>query len=149
MDIIKKRLGKQLKYCRKIKNFTQESLAEKIGINWRQLARIEAGESFISSGTLYSICKELNISPRCLFDFEIDETYTDNLLLDVRLNKTFSETEKQTCHKEYETLKKSIESIKDDENKIEYINIALKSLSDTDALNQLKILIKGIELIQK
>lgn len=73
MDIIKKRFGEHLKYLRKIKNYTQEALSEAIGINLRQLARIEAGESFISSETLYKICKILKISPQALFNFDIEE----------------------------------------------------------------------------
>ena len=84
MDIIKKRFGEQLKYLRKIKNYTQESLSEAIGINLRQLARVEAGESFVSSDTLYKICKTLEISPQVLFNFDLEEellmTGTDNRL---------------------------------------------------------------------
>lgn len=84
MDIIKSRFGEQLKTIRNLKGFTQEALAEKIGINWRQLARIEAGESFIKSDTLFKICSTLSISPSILFDFEIQKplsmTGTDNQL---------------------------------------------------------------------
>lgn len=82
MDIIKKQFGERLKIIRNLKGLTQEILAEKIGINWRQLARIEAGESFIKSDTLYKICQTLNITPSILFDFNIQEnvlmTGTDN-----------------------------------------------------------------------
>lgn len=73
MDVIKKGVGEQLKLLRSIKNLTQEALAERIGINLRQLARIEAGESFISSDTLLKICVALEISPKSLFDFEIQQ----------------------------------------------------------------------------
>ena len=73
MDVIKKGVGEQLKLLRSIKNLTQEALAERIGINLRQLARIEAGESFISSDTLLKICTALEISPKSLFDFEIQQ----------------------------------------------------------------------------
>ena len=82
MDIIKKQFGERLKIIRNLKGLTQEILAEKIGINWRQLARIEAGESFIKSDTLYKICQILNITPSILFDFNIQDnilmTGTDN-----------------------------------------------------------------------
>ena len=73
MEIIKKRFGEQLKALRKIKNYTQEALSEAIEINLRQLARIEAGESFVSAETLYKICKTLKISPQILFDFDIEK----------------------------------------------------------------------------
>lgn len=82
MDIIKKNFGERLKYIRNIKGFTQEKLAESIGINLRQLARIEAGESFITAETLCKICTTFEISPSILFDFSIQKellmTGTDN-----------------------------------------------------------------------
>lgn len=84
MDIVKKKFGEQLKLIRNMKGYTQEFLAEKIGINLRQLARIEAGDSFIKSDTLFKICTILEISPSVLFDFEIQNEYcmtgTDNRL---------------------------------------------------------------------
>ena len=73
MDIIKRGFGEQLKVMRKIKGLTQESLAERIGINLRQLARIEAGESFVSSQTLYKICNVLEVSPMVLFNFDLEQ----------------------------------------------------------------------------
>ncbi len=75
MDIIKNQFGERLKIIRNLKGFTQEVLAEKIGINWRQLARIEAGESFIKSDTLYKICHTLNITPSILFEFNIQDEF--------------------------------------------------------------------------
>lgn len=71
MSSFKKTFGERLKQIRKLNNFTQEKLAESIGINLRQLARIEAGESFVTAETLEQICYILNISPSVLFDFPI------------------------------------------------------------------------------
>lgn len=73
MDLIKKGFGEQLKHIRKLKDFTQEKLAENIGINPRQLARIEAGESFVTSETIGRICTTLNIDPSDLFQFKLVE----------------------------------------------------------------------------
>ena len=53
MNTITKNFGQKLKYYRKLNKFTQEELAEKIGINIRQLARIEVNERFITADTLY------------------------------------------------------------------------------------------------
>ena len=75
MDIIKKNFGECLKNIRKIRNYTQEQLSEKIGINLRQLSRIEAGDSFITSETLYKICTILKVSPWELFNFDIQDNY--------------------------------------------------------------------------
>ena len=208
MDIIKKRFGEQLKTLRKLKNYTQEALSEAIGINLRQLARIEAGESFISSDTLYKICETLDISPKTLFDFSLEEeilmtgtgdclhfnvTKSGNILKLVLNEDNQDEIEKQTfdskilgiaqrlqkeisvkefqngydeCTKlytpngeikilnnneeqnQYEHLKNKINSIADDKKKLDYMNLAFESLQHKEALKELKILIKGIELTQ-
>ena len=128
MIVIKKGFGNRLKILRKSQNLTQEKLAEKIGINLRQLARIEAGESFVTADTLFNICKVLGISPNVLFEFEIQELEKkeENMLL--------------------KTLEKNISSISNETKKIEFLNLAYNSLFDKNALNELKTTIKGIEL---
>ena len=214
MDIIKKGFGEQLKAIRKFKNMTQEELADSVGINLRQLARIEAGESFISSETLLKICITLKISPKILFDFSFEEEYlatgTDNIMHlsvvkngnvihlvpnmytensqsvdslsfeDQNFNKKMSmmakrlqkeikvdeirdgsvvctniyypdghvEREKDSAIDNYEMLKNKISNICNDENKLEFMNLAYDSIFDKKSLDALKILIKGIELMQ-
>ena len=65
--------GNNLKRIRKREKLTQEQLADYLGINWRQVARIEAGESFIKSETLYKLCMIFEIQPSELFDFSIGD----------------------------------------------------------------------------
>ena len=139
MDIIKKQFGKQLKSLRKSKKYTQESLSESIGINLRQLARIEAGESFVSSETLYKICKTLQVSPKNLFDFTInqDNSENKNLIINEKVENLFKE------------LEDKIKNISDNEQKLEYMLLAYKSMQDKNAVNELKLLIRGIELTQR
>ena len=213
MDIIKKKFGEQLKVMRHLKGFTQETLSEKIGINIRQLARIEAGESFIKSDTLYKICIVLDITPGVLFNFDINEelimTGTDNslhfnvikdknfikVIPKVEINtqpnisvedefnlKMFSMAQKlqrdifvdelengvvvstkaytpsgelkitnkiQNGDNNLEELKNNLEKIANDPKKLEYMNLAFNSLHNSNALEQLKFLIKGLELTQK
>ena len=214
MDIIKKGFGDRLKTLRKIKNYTQEALAEEIGINLRQLARIESGESFISSTTLYKICKVLDIAPKTLFDFSVEDlllrTGTSNevyfnvikqdnvlrlvfdkkqpanlegqdeevlsfdsqmLALAQRLQKdvfvneiedgvvvltkiftpsgNIKTTVKNTAADDFENLKNKLKQIVNDKKKLSYMNLAFESLHNKEALNELKILIKGIELMQE
>ena len=83
-EYLKKEFGLKLKEIRKLKGYTQEKLSEKIGINLRQLARIEAGESFVTAETLYNICLVLRVNPSQLFDFEIYEEFlktgTENIV---------------------------------------------------------------------
>lgn len=214
MDIIKKGFGDNLKILRKMRDFTQEKLAENVGINLRQLARIEAGESFVSSETLLKICTVLDVTPKDLFDYDINEAYlmtgTDNnvhfsviksgniiqLVKDVNRDVSdFEAPEKQNndldermsamakrlqrditvdeiqdgnviytkiyspigdikiknndkSNDEYNNLKNKINNISHDSRKLEFMNIAFDALNDSNALQQLKILIKGIELTQ-
>lgn len=69
----KEAFGKNLKQIRKSKNITQEALAEMIGIHPRQVSKIETGEHFPNSTTLENICTALKISPRELFNFDLQE----------------------------------------------------------------------------
>lgn len=127
VDIVKKKFGEQIKFIRKAKSLTQEQLAEFIGINPRQMARIEAGESFVTAETISKLCFSLKIAPKMLFDFELDE------------NKTIS--------KNFELVVRKLYNISNDIPKLDYISIAIDSISNKSALNKLKLMIKGIELI--
>jgi len=136
MDIIKKGFGKQLKIYRGLRNYTQEKLAEKVGINPRQLARIEAGESFVSSETLLNICTVLKVSPANLFDYDIE-----GLVSFGKSNKISSKE-----NKNYEILQQNIKKISNNPMQLEFLNLAFHSLYDAKALSELKTMIKGIEL---
>lgn len=86
MNEIRKYFGLNLKKIRKSRGYSQEYLAEKVGINRRQLTRIETGRSFPSFSTLDNICYVLKVSASCLFDFsdytEITaKTGTDDIML--------------------------------------------------------------------
>lgn len=133
MDIIKKGFGICLKNMRKEKNLTQEKLAEKIGINLRQLARIEAGESFVTSDTLLKICNVLETSPHKLFDF----------------NLTNNETNQSDVNKQLADILTKIRTLAREPQKLEYITLAYNSLFDKNSLYELKLLIKGIELTKE
>lgn len=94
MANFKQGLGANLKLNRKLREITQEDLAEIIGIHSRQLSKIETGDHFPSCKTLEKLCMALDLKPRDLFDFEflIDEnesvlTGTDSTPV-FRVNKT-------------------------------------------------------------
>ncbi len=129
MNLIKKGFGKNLKETRKRRKLTQEILSEKIGINLRQLARIESGDSFVTAETLEKICREMSVSPSSLFDFSLVNVQSDMQNL-----------------KEYKDLKEKIISIADDKSKLEFMLLAFRALSDKKSLIKLQYLIKGIEL---
>ena len=67
---IKKLLGEKVKRLRKMRGFTQEQFAEMIEITPRNLCRVEAGQSFVTSETLDKILVALNVPADILFTYE-------------------------------------------------------------------------------
>ena len=62
--------GKRLKYLRRLKDLTQEQLAEKTGISVEFLSNVERGINAPSFETLEKLAKVLNCSYSDLFDFK-------------------------------------------------------------------------------
>lgn len=62
--------GKKLRLTRLAKGFTQEQLANELGVEISQISRIERGVINTSVTTLYAISKVLNVSISDLFDFD-------------------------------------------------------------------------------
>ena len=96
-------LGSNIKLLRKLRNITQEELAEIIGIHSRQLSKIETGDHFPSCKTLEKICIALDVTPKEIFDFEflVEEsqtllTGTDNAAA-FRVDKSSSEKLDNVC----------------------------------------------------
>ncbi len=69
MDI-KILLGKRIQELRKTKSYTQEYLAELIGIETVSLSNIERGKYYPSADTLNKILISLNVEPAELFTFQ-------------------------------------------------------------------------------
>ena len=67
---IKNLLGEKVKRLRKMRGFTQEQFAEMIDITPRNLCRVEAGQSFVTSDTLDKILIALNVPADILFSYE-------------------------------------------------------------------------------
>ena len=61
--------GNKLRITRLAKGFTQEQLANELGIEISQISRIERGVINTSITTLYSISKVLNVDVSELFAF--------------------------------------------------------------------------------
>ena len=62
--------GNKLRITRLAKGFTQEQLANELGIEISQISRIERGVINTSITTLYSISKVLNVDISELFVFD-------------------------------------------------------------------------------
>ena len=67
---VKKLLGKRIKEIRRSKKYTQEQLAELVGIETGSLSAIESGRHYPSLPTLVKISEILNVEPKSLFDFK-------------------------------------------------------------------------------
>lgn len=80
---MKKKFGKRVKEIRTSSGFTQEQLAEKIGMSSKSLSQIELGNNFVSAEALDLICKALNVRPKMLFDFEYIEISKKSLIEDI------------------------------------------------------------------
>lgn len=61
-------IGKKIKLARIKAKYTQEELAEEIGISARYVSQLERGLAFGSANTIISICKALNIDSNFLFN---------------------------------------------------------------------------------
>lgn len=70
------------------------------------------------------------------------KTYYPDGKIEEILSKEKVETERI-----YNKLIKDIEKISDDMNKLQFINLAYKSLTDKNSISELKSMIKGIEIV--
>lgn len=135
---LKQLFGKRIKFLRKLNNFTQEKLSEKAGIYIRQLARIEAGESFATSETIENLSRALNVSYKDLFDFEEFGNVSGNE------NRTLEDIKNSS--KNYAKLNKVIEKISKSDDKTEYLLLAADALNKQSARERLKLFISGMML---
>ncbi|BDB56566.1 hypothetical protein SHINM13_08620 [Flavobacterium ammonificans] len=67
------KLGMNLKSLRLRANFTQEQLANEIGVEISQISRIERGLIATSVVTFYDISIALNIPLRSFFDLNLED----------------------------------------------------------------------------
>lgn len=99
-------LGKRIQKLRKIKGFSQDTFAEKINIATTTLSSIETGKAFMTSQTLEKIVDVLGVTPQELF------TFSDNLSHDDK----------------YNYIKKHIELIKNDKERIQILYNVLSGI---------------------
>lgn len=129
----KKLFGTQVKLLRNFRKLTQEELSEQINIDIRQLARIEAGTSFVTSETIEKLCTALNVTYKELFNFE-----------DVEEGMTCEDIKK--FKQNYSKLSKLMQKIAQNDAKTEYISLAVNSLEKKTSLEKLKSIIFGMTL---
>jgi len=81
-----KNFGKHLKKIREAKGYSQEDLAELVGLEYQTISRIETGYYFTSYENLENIAKALNVKIKDLFDFEENTMPQKNLIDDIQKN---------------------------------------------------------------
>ncbi len=80
----KKIVGKRIQYYRKIKEITQEQLAEIIGIDTISVSKIETGKNYPTAENLEKIASALNVE---LYELFVNDNIKTNeeLLNEIRL----------------------------------------------------------------
>ena len=109
MDI-KKELGEKIKRIRKLRNLTQEQLAELIDISPRSLSNIEVGSCFVKAETLEKIIDNLNITTEELFANEHIKT-KDELIIGIEGLLLKAEKDIKLLEKVYRVLKGLIDEV--------------------------------------
>lgn len=87
----KKILGKRIQEYRKLKNLTQEVVAEKVGIDTISLSKIETGRNYPTSENLEKITKILGVE---LYELFIDNHVKTNDELLAKINECLDKISK-------------------------------------------------------
>ena len=73
-DRLKSQFGRRIRSLRKLRDLTQEQLAEMAEMSPEYIGKIERGQSSPSFESIAYLAKALDVSPRILFDFSnLDE----------------------------------------------------------------------------
>jgi transcriptional regulator with XRE-family HTH domain len=70
MQTAKELLGMRVREVRKLRGLSQEKLAEQVGVEPKQISRIEGGKSAPSLDTLEAIARSLQVEMKDLLDFQ-------------------------------------------------------------------------------
>lgn len=66
---VRKCVGENLKYARKLKGLTQKQVAMQLNMTQQQYSRFENGVFELNYDLIVSLCKMLDTTPNELFDF--------------------------------------------------------------------------------
>ena len=81
MNSTKILLGKKIRNLRKSRDWTQEQLSEKLGINSKSVLRIESGKTFPTIQNLEKLAE--------IFDVEIADLFVNHYMADVSKIKQY------------------------------------------------------------
>ncbi len=125
--MLKEAFGINLKKLRKLKGITQEELSEQIGMNARQISKLETGSHFPSVKNLEKICMALGVQPWELFSFDME-----GCPISVCSEIPYSD--------------KLIQNFSNDKSVYEFFQLAVGALQNNQDLEKLEALLSGIKL---
>lgn len=140
MKNLKEEFGNKLKNLRKSKNYTQEVFAEKIDLSQRQLIRIENGRNFPSIDTINKMMQILDVDLGKLFDFKSEGKRPLNT--DEMVTEFVDAADREL----YNKIIAKIKIIASNKKKLKYLKLAIDALYSKEALEELKIFIKGMDI---
>ncbi len=77
MSSFLKNFGQKVKYY----GLNQEKFVELVGLEPTTIIAIETGKHFVKATTIEKFCTALNVRPSDLFDFDVEQSTTENQLL--------------------------------------------------------------------
>ena len=109
-------LNEKISFFRNLKGFSQEEMAEKMGMSLNGYAKIERGETDVQVSRLERICTVLGVNLQDLFAF--NEQMIFNSSFDNSNQTNYIEAAKglindlKTCQKEVEYLKQQVTDLR-------------------------------------
>lgn len=71
-------IGKKLKHIRELKDYSQEYIAEQLGVSIRAYSKLETGETQLTIGKLYDISDILGVSVQEILGFNTALIFNNN-----------------------------------------------------------------------
>lgn len=132
MNELQKSFGTNLKMLRVSLGLTQEELAERIGLDPKQISKIETGKHFPSSKTIGNLCYAINCQISRLFEFEY--------------GPCAQQLDTDIVHQRMIQLQRLAGKIIKDDEKYKLILLAHSCFQDKSALAELHYITQGMRL---
>lgn len=128
-------VGQKIKKIRLFKNFTQEHMAERLGVSVKTWNKIETGAAPVSVERLDKIAQELGVKSEDILNLKDDGTVFNNSSFneaqrDIVINNQVFAAEKEAYEARIHALEESIEILKGSIKTLEGTDRFQKSLID-------------------
>ena len=125
MELDFKAIGKRIKIARIKKNFTQEAVADRIGVSPQHVSNIETGNSSVSLPTLVAIANMLSVS--------VDELLCDTVLTSKPIFEREAKDIFEDCN-EYE-VRVLVDVLKATKNSMRHVKMFENKMNRNDIVN--------------